>query len=395
MADTAHELDAVLPAFIEERIEPFNQKRFKSAWGGRHLLHGATPSTDSIRLSSNDYLCLSSEYSLLEAQAQAIINAPKQVLMSPVFHDERSAMRILEKALARYMGTPDGILCQSGWAANTGLMQAIASEHTPVYLDHLAHMSLWYGARAVRAPVYPFRHNDAVHLEEQIHSKGSGIIAVDAIYSTNGDLCELRKIASVARRTQSALVVDESHSLGVYGKGGASVTQTLGLENCVHFITVSLAKTFAGRAGLVGCPKGLRDYFMMASYPTCFSSTLLDHELVWLEHALSFITAQEARREQLRVISQCIRQQLHDAGIPVNNVGEQIIALEAGNEPQTMQLRDALESRGIFGSVFCSPATPLRHALIRLSLNSSVSFEQADQIVQGTVAAYSMLRKQS
>lgn len=392
MAVTEHGLDVMLPAFIEERMERFNQKRYKDTWGGRHLLHGAAPSASSIRLSSNDYLCLSSELSLLKSQAKAMINAPKQVLMSPVFHDENSATRTLERALARYMGTADGILCQSGWAANTGLMQAIASAHIPVYLDHMAHMSLWYGAQAVRAPVYSFRHNDAAHLEAQIHSKGPGIIAVDAIYSTNGDLCQLRDITTVARQTQSALVVDESHSLGVYGKGGATVTQTLGLEDSVHFITVSLAKAFAGRAGLIGCPNGVRDYFMMASYPTCFSSSLLDHELVWLEQALNFITASESRREHLRDMSKRVRQQLHGAGLPVSNIGEQIIALEAGDETQTMQLRDALESHDVYGSVFCSPATPLRHALIRFSMNSSISLEQAERIVKGALAAYSKVR---
>lgn len=392
MATVNYNVEPKLPEFASSRVESFISDRMNAMWGGRHLLHGSTPSKNGVLLSSNDYLCISSEPSLLDAQARALQNTAEQLLMSPVFHDEGSKSRQLERALALYMGTGDAILCQSGWAANTGLLQTIANETTPVYLDHLAHMSLWYGAKAVGAPVFPFRHNNADHLEKLIRSKGPGVIAVDAIYSTNGDLCTLDEIASVADRTQCVLAVDESHSLGVYGTGGASVTQSMGLQQKVHFVTASLAKAFAGRAGLIGCPCGYRDYFMMNSYPTGFSSALLEHELVWLEGALEMLTASEGRRNHLRLMSLRIREQLREAGVPLEQGSEQIISLVGGREPETMLLRDALESAGVYGAVFCSPATSLRRTLVRLSINSSVSDEQAEHIVKGCTAAFKAIR---
>ncbi|WP_317658117.1 alpha-hydroxyketone-type quorum-sensing autoinducer synthase [Pseudomonas sp. KU43P] len=382
--DTGDHVSA-LPQFVASRIESFQRSRMGEEWGGRHLLHGASPTPDGLRLSSNDYLCLSNERSLQQAQINALHKTAAHVLMSPVFQDERSATRRLESALAHYAGVSDSILCQSGWVANTGLLQAIADERTPVYLDHLAHMSLWYGARAVGAPVFPFRHNNAESLRQKIRSTGPGIIAVDAIYSTNGSLCELADIAVVSSETQCVLVVDESHSLGVFGSGGATVTQTLKLEEHVHFITVSLAKAFAGRAGLVGCPKRFKDYFMMAAYPVCFSSALLDHELAWIEAALRKLRKVEDRRVHLHAISSRVRQALQHAEIPMSPGTQQIIALEGGSESQTMRLRDALESEGIYGSVFCAPATPRRHALIRLSLHSGVTQDQADTLVRRCV----------
>ena len=374
--------EVTLPHFVTSRIEAFQRKRIEEQWEGHHLLHGASPPPDGLRLSSNDYLCLSKEPSLQQAQIESLHQAASQVLMSPVFHDDNSSTRRLESSLAQYAGVGDSILCQSGWAANTGLLQAIASDRTPVYLDHLAHMSLWYGARAAGATVFSFRHNDAEHLRQKIQTTGPGIIAVDAIYSTNGSLCQLSDIADVSTESHCVLIVDESHSLGVYGRGGATLTQTLKLEDHVHFITVSLAKAFAGRAGLVGCPKGFKDYFMMASYPTCFSSALLEHELAWLNAALIKLKEVEGRRVHLQRISTAIRRALQQANVPMSPGTQQIIALESGSENRTLHLRNALENEGIYGSVFCAPATPRRHALIRLSLNSDVTEEQANTIVE-------------
>ncbi|MNN24529.1 CAI-1 autoinducer synthase [compost metagenome] len=309
--------------------------------------------------------------------------------MSPVFHDENSATRRLEANLAVYAGAPDSILCQSGWAANTGLLQAIADEQTPIYLDQLAHMSLWYGAKAAGAPTLPFRHNDPEHLRRKVQDNGPGIIAVDAVYSTHGDLCELIDVSAIATEQDCVLVVDESHSLGVFGVGGATVTRSLQLQGRVDFITASLAKAFAGRAGLIGCPRGFKDYFMMASYPTGFSSSLLEHELVWLDRARQQLVAVEGRRKHLHAISHKIRQKLQQAGIPMAKGSQQIIGLKGGNEYSTLQLRDALEKQGVFAPIFCAPATPARHPLVRLSLHSGITEEQADHLIHSCIKAFS------
>nr|WP_225935888.1 alpha-hydroxyketone-type quorum-sensing autoinducer synthase [Pseudomonas fakonensis] len=375
-----------LPTFVSHRIARFVDDRFNQLWGGRHLLHGSPPPPDALMLSSNDYLRLTQNPAWLATQT-AGHEANQQLLMSPVFHDEHSPTRQLETRLAHYAQTPDGILCQSGWAANTGMLQAIANENTPVYLDQLAHMSLWYGARAAGAPVVVFRHNDAEHLSGQLARHGPGIITVDAIYSTNGSLCQLPHIADACAQSGCVLVVDESHSLGVFGHKGAGLVSELGLHGQVHFITASLAKAFAWRAGFIGCPKGFKDYFMMASYPTCFSSVLLDLDLACIGQALSLIECADDQRRRLGQATLAVRQALKDAKVPVSPGSQQIVALEGGSEARTMALRDALEQRGVFGSVFCAPATAVRHALVRLSLHSELDEQQVQRLIEGCISA--------
>jgi CAI-1 autoinducer synthase len=346
------------------------------------LLRGAVPGPDALHLSSNDYLCLAMEHSLIEAQARAMLQTDQQLLKSAIFlHGDTPTAR-LEQRLAHFMGAQDAILCQSGWKANVGLLQAIANQDIPVYVDIHAHMSLWQGAHAAGARPIAFAHNNAAHAQRQIKKHGRGVIAVDAIYSTNGSLCPLADFAEVAQRHHCALVVDESHSLGTHGPQGAGLVAQHNLSEAVHFQTASLAKTLAGRAGVITCPTSFKDYFAMESYPAIFSSSLLDHELTWFEQAVDFVQHADERRTRLHLITRQVRSALTGLGYDVSAGSEQIIALEPGFELLTLRLRDALQAQGIFGSVFCAPATGLNRSLMRLSLNSQLTDDDIDRLIR-------------
>ena len=372
---------AELPDFVQSRITGHAVGRIQQRWAGEHLLRGALPDSTALHLSSNDYLCLANERQLIEAHAGAVMATQHQLLMSATFlHGDTPTAR-LEQRLAQFMRAPDSILCQSGWAANVGLLQAIADQHTPVYLDIHAHMSLWQGAHAAHARAIAFAHNDATHAERQIKKHGRGVIAVDAVYSTNGSRCPLADFADVAQRNDCVLVVDESHSLGTHGPHGAGLVAEQNLMRNVHFQTASLAKAFAGRAGLITCASHFKDYFAMESYPAVFSSCLLNHELTWFEQVADFITLADDRRLKLRAVTRQVRTALMQLGYDTSAGTEQIIALQSGRELLTLGLRDALQARGIFGSVFCAPATGLHRSLIRLSMNSGLSEMDVERLI--------------
>jgi CAI-1 autoinducer synthase len=253
------------------------------------------------------------------------------------------------------------------------LLQIIADEASPVYLDSLAHMSLWEGARAAKAPAHAFRHNDPTHLDRMLQAHGPGVVVVDSVYSTTGALCPLREIVEVAERHDCVIVVDESHSLGTHGPQGAGLCAQLGLSHRVHFITASLAKAFAGRAGIFTAPAALRHYVQISAFPNIFSSSLLPHEVAGLRATLEVIRQADDGRQRLHANTARLRASLSDAGYPIHQGTEQIIALEAGTEPAAMVLRDALEERGVIGSIFCAPATSKNRAMVRLTLNASLT----------------------
>jgi CAI-1 autoinducer synthase len=169
------------------------------------------------------------------------------------------------------------------------------------------------------------------------------------------------------------ILVDESHSLGTHGPGGAGLCAELGLTDRVHFITASLAKAFAGRGGFFTAPADLRYYILSSSYPNIFSSCLLSHEIAGLGATLAVIRKRDEQRQRLHSHTLRLRTSLSDMGYPIHQGSEQIIALEAGTEPDTMILRDHLEARGVFGAVFCAPATSRNRAMVRLTLHAALT----------------------
>jgi CAI-1 autoinducer synthase len=145
-----------------------------------------------------------------------------------------------------------------------------------------------------------------------------------------------------------------------------------GLEVRVQFRTASLAKAFAGRAGIITCSSRFKPYFLSESRPAIFSSCLLNHELAWFDAAIDVVEQADARRAALRRVTEEVRTGLGRLGYSIDEGSEQIISLEVGTEPKTLVLRKALENRGIQGAVFCAPATPKNRALVRLTLNAGL-----------------------
>ena len=380
LSSVAQRGDPAISDHLAQRIQRDYTDRFDKLWGGRPLLNGRNPSSNSVRLNGNDYLGITGNPEIVQAQISALKNDTNFVIQSSVFLHNEHPVRSLEHRLAQWLGKEDGLICQSGYAANVGLIQSIADEKTPIYIDTLAHASLWEGARAARATAYAFRHNDAAHLDRMMAKHGAGLVVVDSVYSTTGAMCPLIDILEITEKHNSMILVDESHSLGTHGPQGAGLCVALGISHRVHFITASLAKAFAGRAGYFTVSAAMRRYIVMTSFPTIFSSCLLPHEIAGLDATLNVIKKCDAERARLTQISRRLRANLSAMGYPVHQGTEQIIALEAGTEPDAMDLRDFLEDRDVFGAIFCAPATSRNRAMVRLTLSSALTDAEIDHV---------------
>lgn len=362
-----------LSAKLRERIAREFQTRWENEWGGKFVTHGVNPGSSAVRLDGNDYLAVTGHPHIVQAQLEAIRQGREFVVQSGVFQLDGSPASQFESRLAAWVGKEEALLCQSGFTANLGLLQVIADPETPVYLDSLAHMSLWEGAKAASAPAYAFRHNDPAHLAKMATRHGPGIVVVDSVYSTTGAVARLREIVEVAEQHECMILVDESHSLGTHGPGGKGLCAMLDLTDRVHFITASLAKAFAGRAGFFTMPAELRNYLMCHSHPSIFSSCLLPHDVAGLNATLDLIQKSDGARRQLHANTKRVRDCFVELGYPIHQGTEQIISLEAGAEVDTLRLRDELEGNGVFGAVFCAPATSRNRSMVRLTLNAALT----------------------
>ncbi len=376
-----------LPSFIEERLSFYIQDLITQNQSQKHLVLGKRPSRDSVVMQSNDYLSLSHNKAIQQAHQAAISDHDDNVVMSAIFLQDAESKPAFETELANYVGMETCLLSQSGWAANIGLLQTICPPNTPVYIDFFAHMSLWEGIRAAGAAAHPFMHNNMSHLRKQLGRHGSGVIVVDSIYSTIGTIAPLRDIYEMAQEFDCAVIVDESHSLGTHGEKGAGLVQALGLTDQVDFITVSLAKTFAYRAGAILGPKQLSDTLPFIAYPAIFSSTVLPQEVIRLEKTLEVIKGADDKREAMFKRAQSLITGLKRIGFNIRSES-QIVSLECGNERNTERVRDFLEERDVFGAVFCRPATGKNKNIIRFSVNADMTPRDIDHVLTVCHEAY-------
>ncbi|TDC90920.1 alpha-hydroxyketone-type quorum-sensing autoinducer synthase [Actinomadura sp. 7K507] len=370
--------------------------RFRGTRGGRRPPTAKTLGNRTILLTCSDYLALAEHPAIADAMIASLRAGDGAVpVPGPCLPDDHPQIA-LGAEFARHMGARAGVLCPSGWAANTGLMQVVAGPDVPVYLDALAHMSLWEGARTAGAELAYFRHNDLGHLRRRIEVGGSGVIAVDAVYSTDGTVCPLPGLVEVAKAYDCLLVVDESHSLGTHGAHGDGLVAELGLTGRVDFRTASLAKALPGRAGLIACDRpGFADYFVHTALPAVFSSTLLPHDVAGLAAALRVVREGGRRRERLRVVTRRLRDGLAELGYRLVESDSQIIALEAGSEADATLMRDALAVRDIFSAALFPPTASVGRTLVRLSAHAGLSDDDVNRVLAACRALRPRLAEQA
>ncbi len=375
------------PEFINKKIEHHLARLINCHQNGKHLVMGATPQSNDVVLQSNDYLDLANHPDIIKTHVDAIMAKENASFMSGVFLQKEDNKPELESKLAAFTGFQSCLLSQSGWSANLALLQTICDSDTQVYIDFFAHMSLWEGARIAGANIHPFMHNNIKHLNKLIKRHGPGIVLIDSIYSTIGTLAPLIELVLTAKEHGCAIVVDESHSLGTHGKHGEGLLKSLKLSHQVDFMTASLAKTFAYRAGAIWCNNRANECIPFVGYPAVFSSAMLPYEIQRLDKTLEVIQKCDNKRGHLREISRYLKQQLIKIGITIRSES-QIVTLETGDERNTENVRNFLESLGVFGAVFCQPATTPNKNIIRFSLSSSTTKHQVDKIINAVSLAH-------
>lgn len=372
---------------IDERLNVFFENLIQKNKNGKHLVQGKTPQKNAIILQTNDYLSLSQHPEIKLKHKRAIDKKDDSAVMSRIFLQNEELKPEFEVKMAQFMKKEACLLSQSGWSANIGLLQTICAPNCVVYIDMFAHMSLWQGAREARAQIHGFKHNSIKHLRQKIKRHGQGLIIIDSVYSSIGTVAPLEAICQLAQETGCALLVDESHSLGTHGPQGAGLVSQLGLSDQVDFITSSLAKSFAYRAGVILGPKKLSQVLPFVSFPAIFSSGILPQEIARLEATLDVIRAGDKQREKLFFQASKLRNGLKKIGFPIQSES-QIIALECGKERDTELVRDFFEDRNVFGSVFCCPATAKNKSILRFTVNSEITDENIEYILDVSQAAF-------
>jgi CAI-1 autoinducer synthase len=371
------------PEFVSARVNDYHIRRKVELWQNKHPLQGRTPRPGDIKVRSNDYLCLADHPHIIESEIAALRAGGHGDAVSRVWvHHERDVTRQFELRVASLMQAEDCVVCSSGYTANVGLIQSFATKDSPVYLDMKAHISLHEGVVSAGARPLLFRHNDPQSLDRMLAQSGPGLVAIDALYSTDGDLAPLADFVEVCERHGAALIVDETHSFGAQGPGGAGLVVAAGLAERVHFRTAGLSKAAASRGGLVVSSRRNIEYFRYEALPAIFSTSVMQHEIAGFDAVLDIFQKEDWRRDKLHANHAYLKQGLDALGYNVSASKSQIIALEPGDIRQTTLVRDALEARGVFGAIFFPPATPEKRCIIRFTVNCGLTRHDLDRVIE-------------
>lgn len=344
-----------------------------------------------IDFASNDYLALAGSYALNEALASGIARGlPAGSGGSRLLRGNHEQHEALEAHAARHYGSEAALFFPTGFAANAALFATLPQRGDLIIHDELIHASAHDGMRLGRAGCVDARHNDAQAFDDIISRwrRGGGMgtpwIAVESLYSMDGDRAPLADLAAVADRHEGVLIVDEAHATGVYGPAGQGLAHALApRENLIALHTCGKA---LGCEGALLCgPAIVRDFLVNRGRPFIFS-TAPSPLMAWLVHqALEIIASEPERAARLHALVRHAETRLAPLGIAPS--GSQIIPVVIGDNARTMRIAGALRAAGFDVRGIRPPTVPHGTARLRLAITLNVDRHEIDAMASTLATA--------
>ncbi|MCW3102265.1 MAG: pyridoxal phosphate-dependent aminotransferase family protein [Bacteroidetes bacterium] len=281
-----------------------------------------------IDLCSNDYLGFAGSAELRAAIDEEYNSLPVQLNGSGgsrLLSGNSKYAEDLEKKIAAFHGAASGLIYNSGYDANVGLFSAIGQKDASIIYDELIHASVHDGIKMSAAAAFMFRHNDLFHLEERLKiAEGAVYVAVESIYSMDGDEALLPEILELCKKYNANLVVDEAHATGVTTNGGKGLVQQLGMEKEVFARVHTFGKALGCHGSIVLGSPLLRDYLVNFSRAFIYTTALPLHSLVAVNQAYELLAKSQPGIDSLhRLIAE----------FKVKAAANPAISLTASNSP--------------------------------------------------------------
>ncbi|WP_069659768.1 aminotransferase class I/II-fold pyridoxal phosphate-dependent enzyme [Arcticibacter eurypsychrophilus] len=234
-----------------------------------------------IDFCSNDYLGFASSAELrnmISAKAHLTTPQPTGSTGSRLISGNNRIAEQLESDIAQFHSAENALLFNSGYDANIGLFSSLAQRGDTIITDELAHASIIDGARLSYATRFSFKHNDLENLEAKIKiSKGNIYIAVESIYSMDGDEAPLQALVELAEQYGAALIVDEAHATGIYGQHGSGLISQYNLEKRVFARVITFGKALGCHGAAVVGPTLLTNYLINFARSFIYSTAAPSH----------------------------------------------------------------------------------------------------------------------
>jgi len=248
------------------------------------------PENSRVDFCSNDYLGFARSLVLKQSIAQEVNNHPLSLngaAGSRLLSGNIQYAEDLEDQIAAYHQSEAGLLFNSGYDANLGLLSSLAQRGDTLILDELVHASIIDGARLSYANRYSFRHNDLESLEAKLKlAKGNCYVVIESVYSMDGDTAPLLEIFNLTEKYNAALIVDEAHAVGLYSKG---LVCELGLQQRIFARVITFGKALGSHGAIVLGSSNLRNYLINFSRSFIYTTAASFHQLAAIKMAYQLL----------------------------------------------------------------------------------------------------------
>ncbi len=347
---------------------------------------GVVEGRTTILAGTNNYLGLTFDPDCIAAGVAAMQTFGTGTTGSRMANGSYAAHGELEAELADLFQCSNAMVFSTGYAANLGVLTALLGKGDAVLLDSDAHASLYDGCRMSDADIYRFKHNDVQSLEKRMARLGDRarrcLIVVEGMYSVLGDCAPLKEIADIKERFGARLLVDEAHSLGVYGERGCGVAEAEGVLDKVDFTVGTFSKSLGSMGGFCVSENDVLGLFRYVSRPFMFTASPSPAVMATTREALKQLRTRPELKETLWLNARKLYSGLQDLGFELGPEVSPVIAVRCKDRQSALAQWNQLLEAGVYVNMMLPPATPGGASFLRCSISAAHTAEQINTIIE-------------
>ncbi len=339
----------------------------------------------TILAGTNNYLGLTFDPACVEAGKRAIEAQGTGTTGSRMANGSFATHAALERDLADFFQLPYGMVFSTGYAANLGTLTALVKPGDTVLLDADCHASLYDGCQMSGATIFRFRHNDIASLEKRLQRLGelaeNCLVITEGMFSVLGDTAPLANIVELKNRYGALLLVDEAHSLGVYGESGCGVAQAEGVLGEVDFVVGTFSKSLGAMGGFCVSPHPELDLIRYVSRPFIFTASSSPSIIASTHEALRQLRARPELRETLWRNANSLYEGLQALGLHLGPEVSPVVAVRLNKREEALTSWNRLLEAGVYTNLMIPPASPDGFSYLRCSVSAAHTPEQLEGII--------------
>ena len=340
----------------------------------------------TILAGTNNYLGLTFDEDCIAAGVAALQSQGTGTTGSRMANGSYSTHSALESELADFFQVPNAMVFSTGYAANLGVLMALLGKGDAVLLDSDAHASLYDGCNMSEADIFRFKHNDIRSLERRIirlaDRASRCLIIVEGMYSVLGDCAPLAEIVALTQKYGAMLLIDEAHSVGVYGENGRGVAEAQGVIDEVDFIVGTFSKSLGAMGGFCASRHDVLALFRYVSRPFMFTASPSPAVIATTRTALEQLRSRPGLRNTLWSNAECLYNGLQDLGFELGPEVSPVVAVRCKDRESAMQNWNQLLEAGVYVNMMLPPATPGGASFLRCSISAAHTPAQIEMIIE-------------